>query len=185
MDAATAQAEIESMVDADVDPTLTETEIERLVDRARQPDRAGNSPLNVATAATWQAGTTYRIGDVIRTTLHGDRWFRVWVPGVSGATEPQWPNLANRVVNRTRVSDGSVTWEDNGTEWNPTWDLDRAAVEGWRRKAGKVAGRFRFATDGQTFDRQQLYAHCISQMHEYRRRAIGSTHTRSNRADRH
>jgi hypothetical protein len=58
--------------------------------------------------------------------------------------------------------------------WTPTWDLDAAAAEGWRRKAGIAAARFNFAEDSQRFDRAQIYAHCLSQAAEYSRRSMGS-----------
>lgn len=58
-------------------------------------------------------------------------------------------------------------------EWTPTWDLDAAAAEGWRRKAGLAAARFNFAEDSQRFDRAQIYAHCISQAEQYARRSMG------------
>lgn len=59
-------------------------------------------------------------------------------------------------------------------EWTPTWDVDAAAAEGWRRKAGIAASRFNFAEDGQRFDRAQIYAHCIQQADFYARRSMGS-----------
>lgn len=58
--------------------------------------------------------------------------------------------------------------------WTPTWDLDAAAAEGWRRKAGLAAARFNFAEDGQRFDRAQVYEHCIKQADYYARRSMGS-----------
>lgn len=61
--------------------------------------------------------------------------------------------------------------------WTPTWDLDAAAAEGWRRKAGLAATRFSFAEDGQRFDRAQIYAHCLKQAEHYARRAMGSIAT--------
>ena len=62
-------------------------------------------------------------------------------------------------------------------EWTPTWDLDAAAAEGWRRKAGIAASRFNFAEDSQRFDRAQVYAHCLQQAEFYARRAMGSIPT--------
>lgn len=64
-----------------------------------------------------------------------------------------------------------LTYEDVG--WTPTWDLDAAAAEGWRRKAGIAAARFNFSEDGQNFQRAQVYAHCLSQAEQYARRAFG------------
>lgn len=59
-------------------------------------------------------------------------------------------------------------------DWTPTWDMDAAAAEGWRRKASIAAARFNFAEDSQRFDRAQIYAHCLSQAEQYARRAMGS-----------
>jgi len=58
--------------------------------------------------------------------------------------------------------------------WTPTWDLNRGAAEGWRRKAGKLATRFNFSTDGQTFYRSQTVEHCERMAEQYRRKIISS-----------
>ncbi len=62
-------------------------------------------------------------------------------------------------------------------DWTPTGDLDAAAAEAWRRKAGIAASRFNFAEDSQRFDRAQIYAHCLSQATEYANRSMGSIPT--------
>jgi len=61
--------------------------------------------------------------------------------------------------------------------WTATYDLDAAAAEGWRIKAGRIAGSFDFAEDGQRFNLSQLYAHCIRQERVYRRRIVQSVDT--------
>lgn len=71
-------------------------------------------------------------------------------------------------------ADGNVYGD---TAWTPTYDIDAAAAEGWRRKAGLAAARFSFAADGQRFDRAQIYAHCIQQADFYARRSMGSIPT--------
>jgi hypothetical protein len=65
-------------------------------------------------------------------------------------------------------------YDYSDSEWTPTWDIDAAAAEGWRRKAGLAAARFNFAEDTQRFDRAQIYAHCIRQAEQYARRSMGS-----------
>lgn len=70
-------------------------------------------------------------------------------------------------------ADGNV-YTDGTATWTPTWDLDAAAAEGWRRKAGIAASRFSFAEDGQRFDRAQVFAHCTEQAAFYARRSMGS-----------
>lgn len=52
-----------------------------------------------------------------------------------------------------------------------TWDLYRAAAEGWRWKAGRVAARFDVADEAAQAKRSQLYEHCRSQAREYDARA--------------
>lgn len=59
-------------------------------------------------------------------------------------------------------------------DWEPTWNLDAAAAEGWRRKAALAVARFDFAEDGQSFHRAQIYSHCLTQAAQYARRAMGS-----------
>jgi hypothetical protein len=61
--------------------------------------------------------------------------------------------------------------------WEPTWDINAAAAEGWLRKASKAVSRFSFAEDGQRFERAQIYAHCIRQNELYARKAMGSLTT--------
>lgn len=58
--------------------------------------------------------------------------------------------------------------------WTPTFDLNRGAAEGWRRKAGKLAMRFDFSTDGQDFKRSQAVAHCERMAQQYRRKIVAS-----------
>jgi hypothetical protein len=47
------------------------------------------------------------------------------------------------------------------------WDLNSAAAEGWRLKAGKAANRFDFGSDVNSFSRDQVYKHCIEMAKHY------------------
>ena len=58
-------------------------------------------------------------------------------------------------------------------DWEPAFDLDRAAAEGWRWKAGKVAPRFGATVDGMDLQRQQIYANCLEQAEQYAKRIAG------------
>jgi hypothetical protein len=62
----------------------------------------------------------------------------------------------------------------NATGWTPSYNLNAAAAEGWRRKAGKVAGEFDFSTDGQSFSRSQQYRACLDMAAQYARKASAS-----------
>lgn len=61
-----------------------------------------------------------------------------------------------------------------GVGWLPGWDLNRAALEGWRWKAAKVAGAFDFSADGASYNRSQILAMCERMIAQYQRRIIGS-----------
>lgn len=58
--------------------------------------------------------------------------------------------------------------------WEPTWDLNRGAAEGWRWKAAKLAARYDFDADGQSFQRSQAFEHCERMAEMYRRRIVSS-----------
>jgi hypothetical protein len=59
-------------------------------------------------------------------------------------------------------------------DYDPTWDLNAGAAEGWRWKAAAVSGSFDFVTDSQRFDRSQMAAMCLRMSQEYRRRMLVS-----------
>ena len=61
-----------------------------------------------------------------------------------------------------------------GTDWVGTYDLNRAAAEGWRWKAGKAASRFGFTADGAQFNRQQTVEACERMAKTYAGKVISS-----------
>lgn len=54
---------------------------------------------------------------------------------------------------------------DNG--WVPTYNLNAAAAEGWRMKAGKVAGDFNFSADNASYSKADVLAHCLEMETKY------------------
>ena len=77
---------------------------------------------------------------------------------------------AHRIADRHGVAPIDINWE-------PTYDLNAAAAEGWRRKAALVADRFAFSADGATYNRDQLYKHCMEQSRRYSARAVRTLDT--------
>lgn len=73
-----------------------------------------------------------------------------------------------------RPDEQGFVFTDGTAVWTPSWDLNFAAAEGWRRKAGIAASRFSFSEDGQRFERAQVYAHCVAQAEAYARKGMGS-----------
>ena len=44
--------------------------------------------------------------------------------------------------------------------WEPTYDFNWAAAEGWRMKAGAAAALYAVTADGAGFQRNQVFEHC-------------------------
>ena len=176
MDAAAAQTRLQYMLDYAADPALLAAEITELLALAKRPDAAGNDPRNAAAATAWVSGA-YEVNDHVRPNPATGRYFVCVVAGTSGAVQPTWPDLSGLPRTANRVIDGGVVWEDAGSGWQGTYDLNAGAAEGWRWKAGKCAGRFGFMADGQSFQRQQVHAHCLEQAALFERRVNGSTRT--------
>ncbi len=89
---------------------------------------------------------------------------------VAASDEPTLDELeVDALVRLARRPDASgLLPTDAG--WTGTYDLNGAAAEGWRRKAGKVAGRFNFSTDGQSFQRAEMYKACLEMARHYAKR---------------
>lgn len=51
--------------------------------------------------------------------------------------------------------------------YTDTWNLRKAAAEGWRWKAGKVANRYDFSTDVHSQSRDQLFKHCLEMAKQF------------------
>lgn len=88
------------------------------------------------------------------------------VPTLSDLQIYELLNLARRPD-----SDGLLPSDEN---WTGTYDLNAAAAEGWRWKAAKVAGKFGFSSDGQTFNREQIHKACLAMAATYSKRKVGS-----------
>lgn len=162
MDAVAALARLSSLVAAADVPTLSDEDLDDLLDAARRPDCLGVSPRCTSAAPEWTATTAIGVRSIIRQGTDPDRWWIAETTGVTGATEPEWPALTGLMcVGTSRLLDGDVIWRDAGPEWSPTWDLPAAAAEGWRRKAGKVAADVTVQTGDQTLRSEQLIANCL------------------------
>lgn len=76
------------------------------------------------------------------------------------------------IVRRVAIVDeGGRLPADTG--WLGAYDLNRAALAGWRKKMGKASGDFGFSADGARFDRNQVIEHCRLMVDEYRRKIAG------------
>jgi hypothetical protein len=193
-----AKARLVEMVRSADEPVLDDASLEDLMRLAAMVDRWGTAPDHYK---VWKASTAYAVGAFVVPTLRGATspksassvyfpypqlpiaaavvW-RVSVAGTSSGTEPVWPT--SPVLGTTTRTDASVTWiADSITPWMGSWNLNLAAAEGWRRKAGKVANVFNIDDAGKKADLSQLLEHCLTMSKEYSRKTVASLKMR--RAD--
>lgn len=166
MNATEARTRLESMTAWDQAPTLTAGEITALLAASRRIDRSFRNPDD---DTDWIASTAYALDDRRAPITRNGHVYIVTTAGTSGLTEPAWPLTAAGTI-----VDGGVTWTENGLGWAPTYALNAAAAEGWRWKAGKVAGKFGFATDQQIFNREHMNKMCLAMADRYAKRVSGN-----------
>ncbi|HVM28480.1 MAG TPA: hypothetical protein VM433_12535 [Mycobacteriales bacterium] len=61
--------------------------------------------------------------------------------------------------------------QDDG--WTGAWLLNPAAAEGWRWKAGRVAGDFTFSADDARYDKGSVLANCERMVALYAAKDVG------------
>jgi hypothetical protein len=150
-----AYNELSSILQPDIEPALTESELNELL-------------LGNVTASLWEASTIYSLGSVVVPTTNnktGRRYRLVSLDGsgvTSGATEPSWPEYSYGTV-----SDGNLTWQEDGIEV-ALWDVRAAAYQGWLDKAAKASALYDARTSsGTSATKSQIYAHCLNMANRY------------------
>lgn len=157
------------------DPVLTTTDTTLLLDGALR-------------AVIWTTITTFDMGAVVMPTVRNGRRYRLIAfdgTGVkSGVTEPTWPaplGTANNfpvwgnvqptpIVGWWRnaiVTDGHITWMEDGADYDSLWDIGLAAFNGWMMKASRAVCAIDIQTGKMSMTQSQIYDHCLSQAQRY------------------
>lgn len=162
---AEARAHLERLVAATTPPTLDSNEISALLAAYALTDNAG---ATYAGDVAWSASMALAVGDRVVPSLRTGKVYEVTASdGTAGTEEPSWPDSGS-------VTADGVTYEravDDPAAWQPSYALAAAAAEGWRVKAGLVSDRFRFADEGDSYDRQQIFEHCVRMAEMYEKKA--------------
>lgn len=143
-----------SMVQGNTSPVLDVDELQRCLDDARL-------------AFTWVASTNYSadpysLGSVViptATKRNGHRYKLTAFDGTgntSGTTEPSWVTGF-----KSTVSDGNLTWTEDGMEYAQLWDMNDAASRAWSLKASKTVTCVDFGQDGVRFNAGDVHKHCL------------------------
>jgi len=165
--AAQVRARLSNMLQPDAAPTLTQVEVDDLFRMARVADAAGNEPDNLD---DWAPSSAVQAGAYAAPTVRNGFYYRATVGGSTGATEPTWPTVIGNTV-----ADGGVTWECEGlAPWLPTFNIRRAAAEGWDWKAAKVVAQYDLQAGSANLKRSGIYAHCRDMARKYRSGSFSS-----------
>lgn len=147
---AEARARLSSMLAADKYPVLSSAQLDDLMLMSRTLDFYG---VWADAYQPWQASHAYALGGQLVPTTRNGHFYEVTVAGAGAAGEPVWPTTSAGLV----VS-GAATFREAGlAPWLGAWNLNIAASEGWRWKAGMVAAEFDFHSDVSGFTRSQMH----------------------------
>jgi hypothetical protein len=92
----------------------------------------------------------------------------------SADTEPVLSDAdLDLLLELARIPD-SVGLAATDAGWTPTYDLNYAAAEGWRWKAGKAAASYAFSMDGESPERSFLMVRCEHMADRYSRKVVTS-----------
>lgn len=139
---AQAREIVKTNVQASVDPTLTDGEVETIL-------------AATAWAGEWTAATDYAYGDRVLPTTRNGHLYVVTTAGTSDTTEPDWPTAA-----RSSISDGAdLVWQEAGAAGAEVYDVRTATYAAWQLKLSKAQGYFDFSADGQSVSRAQVVSH--------------------------
>ena len=150
--------QLRSMVQADSDPELSNDEIETILHAHRI----------VSDFSEWAPITAFTLGQTRIPSIGNNHYYVVTVAGTSDTSEPAFPSAPFGTV-----TDGTVTWQEAGEI--TSYNLRKAAGEGWLLKAAKVANRYDVDVDRfQRLKRDQLIKHCLEMAKQYSGKSIGS-----------
>jgi hypothetical protein len=125
-----AFTEVKDEVEPDVDPTLTFGNFST-AEPTKELDRI---ILRTARGVVWAASTALAYGQVVYPLTRMGRRYRVTVGGISGATEPAWPDS-----DYSTVTDGTAVLTEDGPDSSSIYDVRAAKRAAWEKKAAKAS----------------------------------------------
>lgn len=118
-----------------------------------------------AWASVWAANTAYSEGAAVLPPTRNGALYVALQGGTSGTTSPF---TAYAPYHISRVSDGTVVWEARIPAPAELYNVRRACYEAWLLKAAKASEYSAVSEDGQSFNDQQIYEHCLQMADRYR-----------------
>ncbi len=133
-----ALAALRMFAQSDAVPELDDVELNSILD-------------SVQRASFWASTTAFTFGTVVLPATKNGHRYRCSQGGTSGTSEPIWPTRDG-----SRVTDGTVIWEEYGADFDNVFDIRAAAHQAWTVKVAKASQLFDLS--GQSLN--QITEHC-------------------------
>lgn len=131
----------------DVEPTLTEIELEDILDQS-------------ARAVRWTTITALSVGTLILPTVYNDHYYRVITAGTTAVGEPTWPESFGGTI-----TSGTVEFEEAGLYWySSLYDVRAALRKCWELKRAKASELISSSDSG---SEQMIFQHCQRMVESY------------------
>jgi hypothetical protein len=121
----------------------------------------------------WSANTLYNLGDLVLPTEESRTglMFACTSPGRSGDDEPEWNTVSGDALgtggqSRGALADGDAVWQVHGPETD-LWDVDEAAGDAWRKKAGLASDLVSTSRAGNQYNWSDIYTRCMEQANSH------------------
>lgn len=88
-------------------------------------------------ASFWLTATAFIFADVVMPTVKNGHRYVCVKGGQSGAIEPVWPTRDG-----AEITDGTVTWKEDGLDYVNVFDIRAAAHQAWTVKEAKATELF-------------------------------------------
>lgn len=131
----------------DVEPTLTEPELEDILDES-------------ARAVRWTTITVLGVGALVLPTAYNGYYYRVITAGTTAVAEPTWPESQGGTV-----TSGTVEFEEAGLYTYPSlYNIREALRKCWELKASKASELISSSDSG---SEQVIFDHCQMMADKY------------------
>ena len=138
---------------ADLEPTLSTGDIERLLQKHQR-------------FGLYSISTLYNVNDRVVPTTRTGRVYKCTQSGTSDVTEPVWYQTYIRPYYGQIFMDGDpvlgVIWSDDGPDDDSYFDITGAAHDAWLQKAARLQQQFNVSSAGQSFALKQQYDNALS-----------------------
>lgn len=121
---AAALIQLKRLVQPDVTPALTDTELNAILD-------------GVQRASFWILSTAFIFGAVVMPATKNGHRYTCSQGGTTAATEPTWP-----ARDGATITDGTVIWREAGADFENVFDVRAAAQQAWLMKQARAVELF-------------------------------------------